>query len=340
MAAWGVPAGLATLQTYLLDSPDDCGHSWWRAALREGLPWAVWAAATPFVLRSAGRPDVRRRIGHHIAAMLAIALAFGVANGTIGYLVRAGPPNMTFAGQLEMSIVDWLPISPVVYAGVLAVGLVLDGARRRRVDELARARLEGELATAKLAALRAQIQPHFLFNTLNAAVALARAGDNDGCARVLVLLGELLHQLLRDEAPQEVPLHEELALVERYLEIQRVRFGERLVVDWSIDDSVRDALVPQLVLQPLVENAFRHGLSRRSVAGKLDISATRVGDDLRLTVHDDGPGPAPAFELGVGLRNTGERLRRLYGDRGLVRLTGGNDGATAAVTLPLHTEVA
>jgi Histidine kinase len=336
---WSVPAALSTIQTYWLDNPDDCGGSLVRAFLREGIPWTIWAIVTPAILRAAARADLRRRIVRHLAAMLAIAVAFGTANALIGHAVRATPSPRTLAGDLEMSIVDWFPIQPLVYAGVLAVGLVLEGARRRRDDELARARLEGELASARLAALRAQLQPHFLLNTLNAAVALARAGDGDGCVRVLVLLGELLQQLLRDEAPQEVPLSEELALVERYLEIQRVRFGDRLVVEFRIDDSAREALVPQLVLQPLVENAFRHGLSRRSPAGKLAIAASRIGDELQLVVRDDGPGPAPSFELGVGLRNTGERLRRLYGDRGSVRLTGGSDGATAAVTVPWHVEV-
>jgi LytS/YehU family sensor histidine kinase len=239
-----------------------------------------------------------------------------------------------------MYIVDWFPIQPVLYAAVLIAGHAIESARRRRTDELARARLEAELATARLDALRAQIQPHFLFNTLNAAVTLARGGDGDSCVRVLVLLGELLHELLRDQAPQEVPLREELRLIELYLEIQRIRFGDRLRVRWNIDDAVHDALVPQLVLQPLVENAFRHGISRKTLAGKLDITAARVGDDLELIVRNDGPSPEQPVRFGVGLRNTGERLKRLYGDRATIRLTGEIDGATAAVTLPLHLEAA
>jgi signal transduction histidine kinase len=337
-AVWGVPAVLATMQTYWQGNPDGAGASLWRAFVREALPWSVWAIATPLILREATRADLRRRVVGHVVAMLAIAVAFGAVNGALGHWVRAVPSQESLVGDIQVSIVDWFAIVPLVYAGVLAVGVALEGVRRRREDELARARLEAELAAARLAALRAQIHPHFLFNTLNAAVALARAGDTDGCARVLVLLGELLQQLLRDEPPQEIPLAEELALVERYLEIQRVRFGERLVVGFRIDDAARTALVPQLVLQPLVENAFRHGLSRRSLAGKLDIAASRVGDDLQLVVSDDGPGPAPAFEPGVGLRNTGERLRRLYGERASVRLTGDTQGAIAAVTLPWHVE--
>jgi two-component system, LytTR family, sensor kinase len=337
IAAWCVPAALATLQTFTQDSYADCGGSLWRSALREAVPWSIWAIATPFVLRAA--PDARRHIARHVGALVAIALAFGAANGLLGEIARRQPSGLTMGGAIEMGIVDWCPIQPLVYAGVLATGIALDGARRRREGELAQARLATELATARLGALRAQIQPHFLFNTLNAAVALARSGDTEGCARVLELLGELLHQLLRAEAPQEVPLREELELVERYLEIQRVRFGDRLRVTWHIDDGVRDVLVPQLVLQPLVENAFRHGLSRRTLAGKLDIVATRIGDDLELAVHDDGPGPTEPVTFGVGLRNTSERLRQLYGERGTIQLGGDSAGARVAITLPIKLAV-
>jgi hypothetical protein len=338
LAAWCVPAALGTLQTYWMDGSHGCGGSLSCAALREGIPWLVWVAATPVLLAAGARGKPLRRLARHIVAVIAIAVAFGTANGLIGRTVRATPSPRTLGGDLEMSIVDWFPIQPVLYAAVLIAGYAIESTRRRRADELARARLETELATARLDALRAQLQPHFLFNTLNAAVTLARGGDTDGCARVLVLLGELLHELLRDAAPQEVPLREELRLIELYLEIQRIRFGDRLRVRWHIDDAVRDALVPQLVLQPLVENAFRHGISRKTLAGKLDITATRVGDDLELVVRDDGPGPEEPVRFGVGLRNTGERLKRLYGDRGTIQLTGEVDGAVAAVTLPLHRE--
>jgi len=121
-----------------------------------------------------------------------------------------------------------------------------------------------------------------------------------------------------------------------------VRFGDRLQISWEIADDVRDALVPQLVLQPLVENALQHGISRRTLAGRLDITAARRGDQLELTVCDDGPGVAPSFSLadtaGVGLRNTRERLRRLYGERGDLGLATAGARTTAAIELPIHTE--
>jgi LytS/YehU family sensor histidine kinase len=184
--------------------------------------------------------------------------------------------------------VIWIPVTPSILARAAQPGIAIDAARRRRDAELARAQLEAQLAYAQLAALRAQLQPHFLFNTLNAAVALARAGDAEATARVVVLLGDLLRQLLQRDAPHEVPLREELALLDTYLEIQRVRFGERLRIGWQVDDEVREALVPQLVLQPLVENALQHGIATRTRAGQLDIIAARRGEALERLLGAPG----------------------------------------------------
>ncbi len=309
--------------------------------LRECVPWAIWIVVTPVVFGWAARPGPlrRRQIVAHLALALACAVGFGLLVG-VGYRVTR-PETYTLSAAILMSVGDWLPFQPLIYAGVLAAGLAVDAGRRRRDAELARAQLETQLAVAQLSALRAQLQPHFLFNTLNAAVALARAGDADGAARVLILLGELLRQLLRGDAPQEIPLREELSLLDSYLEIQRVRFGARLQVGWQVSDDVREALVPQLVLQPLVENALQHGIAPRSRAGRLDITAVRRGDQLRLAVCDDGPGISPEFSLaeatGVGLRNTRERLRRLYGERSNLALATAGDRTTCTIELPLRT---
>ena len=330
IAAWIVPAALSTLQTYTEESPLNCGGSWWRAGLREATPWLVWAAATPLILAWARRPDALRRWPRHLLAIAVIGLVFGTLGGVLSQVARATPSTMTTAAAIEMGIIDWFPIQPVIYAGVLAAGIALETAHRRREAELA-------LATARLAALRNQIQPHFLFNTLNAAVALARANDVEGCTRVLVLLGELLHELLRADAPHEVALRDELELVSKYLEIQRVRFGERLRVTWQIEDAARAVLVPQLVLQPLVENAFRHGLSQRAAAGALEITAAHRDDALELSVRDDGPGPGERVAFGVGLANTRDRLRALHGEASSLTLAREEGGARATITLPWRT---
>lgn len=345
VALWCVPALLMTLQAYYYDKASDHVASLVRAAVREGLPWLLWIPVTPWVLARARDPGALRgrALAGNIALAVAIGLAFGLASSQCSRAVHA-PGYDDLGAAIEMGVIDWLPYQLLVYGGVLATGIAVDAARRRRAAELGRAQLETQLAYAQLSALRAQLQPHFLFNTLNAAVALARAGDAAATARVLVLLGELLRQLLRSDAPQEVPLREELALLETYLEIQRVRLGDRLQIGWDIADDVRDALVPQLVLQPLVENALQHGIARRSRAGRLDITAARRGDQLRLTVCDDGPGLAPSFSAdaatGVGLRNTRERLQRLYGARGDLGLATAGERTTAAIELPMHTEAA
>ncbi|HMG20928.1 MAG TPA: histidine kinase [Kofleriaceae bacterium] len=342
VAVWSVPPILMMVQAWLNGGVSDVG----RALAREGVPWMIWIPLTPMVLRRAAAPGTLRgrRLAGHVGFAFATAIGFGLLNGLLYYLTRRPVDPQTLGASLWMGIVDWLPLQPLVYAGVLATGIAIDAARRRRESELARAQIEAQLAYAQLAALRAQLQPHFLFNTLNAAVALARAGDAEATAHVLVLLGDLLRQLLRRDAPHEVPLREELALLEIYLEIQRVRFGDRLRIGWDVADDVRDALVPQLVLQPLVENALQHGIATRTRAGRLDITAARRGDQLRLAVCDDGPGIAPGFSLaattGVGLRNTRERLRRLYGERGDLALATAGERTTAAIELPLHTAAA
>lgn len=344
VAIWSVPAALMVAQAYIYENGPTL-HALGRALAREATPWLVWIPATPVILRHADVGALRGwRLVGHIGFALAIGACFSLINGAISHPIRLSP-EPTWWLEIEMSMFDWMPLQPLIYAGVLATGIALDGARRRRAAELGKAQLETQLAYAQLGALRAQLQPHFLFNTLNAAVALARAGDVDGTARVLVLLGELLRQLLRSDAPQEIPLRDELALLETYLEIQRVRFGERLQVAWAIDDDVRDALVPQLVLQPLVENALQHGIAKRTRAGQLAIRAARRGDQLELAVSDDGPGLAPGFSLdgatGVGLRNTRERLARLYGAPAALTLASAPGAqTTAAIALPLHREVA
>jgi len=343
-AIWSALGLVGMAQSLIYADTGDLGAAVVHAVLHDGLPWEIWIPATPMILRRAALPGTlrRRRLLENVGLALALSVAFGVTNGVLGHLVRRSVDPDTLFGAIRMGVIDSLPLQPLVYAGVLATGIAIDAARRRREAELGRAQLETQLVSAQLAALRAQLQPHFLFNTLNAAVALARAGDAAATARVLILLGDLLRQLLRSDAPQEVPLRDELALLETYLEIQRVRFGERLQIGWAVADDVRDALVPQLVLQPLVENALQHGISPRSRAGRLDITAARHGDRLRLAVCDDGPGIAPGFSIadarGVGLRNTRERLHRLYGERGDLALASDGARTTAAIVLPLRTE--
>ena len=197
------------------------------------------------------------------------------------------------------------------------------------------ARLDGALRAAELENLRAQLQPHFLFNTLQSISTLIHR-DPAAADRMLTHLSDLLRLSLRNGGAQEVPLREELGFLERYIEIMRVRFGDRLQIDVAARPDVMDALVPSLVLQPIVENAIRHGMTSRAERGHVAVRATRNGAVLTLEVSDDGPGlpktPA-AGNGGIGLANTRERLARLYGSASSVAIIDG-EGLTVRLTIP------
>jgi LytS/YehU family sensor histidine kinase len=228
------------------------------------------------------------------------------------------------------------------------VALALDNVRlyeevrRAHRQELRTAQLEGQLVQARLEALRAQLNPHFLFNALNTIAMLVRRQANAEALRGIVGLSQLLRQVLDRRGAPEVSLGEELALVEHYLAIEQLRYPDRLGVRMTVADEVLDAQVPSLLLQPLVENAVRHGIGRRSERGWIRIAGLRADRWLTLEVRDDGPGFPdgwnPATSAGIGLANTRERLQRLYGRRHRLDLRNGEDGgAVVAVTLPFHT---
>jgi LytS/YehU family sensor histidine kinase len=211
-----------------------------------------------------------------------------------------------------------------------------------REREKQTAALQRELVEARLEALRMQLNPHFLFNTLHAVSSLIH-DDPEAADRVVARLSELLRLSLDHSKPQEVSLNEELAFLDRYLEIELTRFADRLKIERQIDPGVRNALVPYLILQPLVENAIRHGIEPREDSGHLAICARRNDGSLELRVTDDGavladPGAAHPRE-GIGLSNTRSRLRHLYGENfrfELVEARGG--GLEARIEIPYHVE--
>jgi signal transduction histidine kinase len=205
----------------------------------------------------------------------------------------------------------------VGYALVYALVAMADYARRNRERELRAARLERELTEARLAALKMQLNPHFLFNTLNMISSHVHEAP-DTAEEMIAHLSDFLRLTLRHAQTQEVPLATELEFVHAYLAIMKARFESRLAVELGFDEAAREALVPHLVLQPLVENALMHAVGEEGRPGRLRLSASRRGDRLRLVVEDNGPGLSTeggdAVGRGVGLTNTAERLRHLYGD--------------------------
>lgn len=334
-AAWLAPALLAVLKEYARGlaggaAPDP------RLVVFEGGDWLLYAPLTPLVFILARRfPLVRgtlaRRLPLHLTAAIALCAAWALAGCALSYaLFRAFP----YGG----GVFDWfltsLPFGVAVYFAVLGVEHAIFYFVEARERETQAARLEAQLAEARLGALRTQLQPHFLLNSLNAITVIVRDRDTTTATRMLEQLGDMLRRVMRPDRPQEVPLRDELEFVRQYLGIESVRFSDRLRPAFAVDDATLGAAVPEFVLQPLVENAVRHGLAQRSGATLLRIEARREGDQLVLSVTDDGPGPADAAE-GVGLGATRERLATLHGDRArleLVRTAGG--GARVTVRLP------
>jgi two-component system LytT family sensor kinase len=232
----------------------------------------------------------------------------------------------------------------MVYMVVLGAGLARNYIVRHqaRLDETRRlqaeaAELHAQLADARLNALRTQLNPHFLFNTLNAISTLVEE-DPRGVRRMIARLGDLLRHTLDEGDEQEIPLARELEMLQQYLDIMEVRFQGNLEVSIETEPSLDDALVPNLVLQPLVENAFRHGLALMQTAGRVAVRAVRDDGDLVLTVRDNGRGPAKEVREGVGLTNTRARLTQLYGARQRLALTAAEGGgALVEVRFPYHT---
>ena len=264
---------------------------------------------------------------------------------------RRGPPITWRTGLVRLWFLDDL----TQYSAVLAAGIARDifARYRARHDETVRltaeaARLQAQLAEARLEVLSAQLNPHFLFNTLHAVSSLGER-DPRGVRRMIARLSELLRVTLEGTNEQEISLARELQLLQLYLDIMQVRFQGRLVVDQYVDNDVMDALVPNFVLQPLVENAVRHGVSKVQGEGRIELRARRVGDDVVITVRDNGPGvdltAAPrertepmAGSGGVGLGNTRARLQQLYGSAQRLSLVRAPEGGTIAeIVVPYHT---
>jgi signal transduction histidine kinase len=341
-----VPALLAVFETWTFARMAGRAYPLWRAVLAQAPAWMAYALLTPAIFALSRRlPLARPRLSRNMAAHLVAALLAGAVYAAVAAAAGAAFSPFPRTATPARVFVSWylssLPLAVLTYFGVVGVAHALAHLAESRRRETEAARLAAQLAEARLGALRMQLHPHFLFNTLNAVTVLARDGDTRGVARMLTLLGELLREVLRTDAAHHVPLDEELAFARRYLEIERVRFADRLRVRETVDDAARDALVPAFVLQPLVENALRHGLAPRAAGGTVAIEAAVDGDDLELRVHDDGGGlPADwggAEDYGIGLSNTAARLAELHGARGTLAVSPAPGGGTVAtVRLPLR----
>jgi LytS/YehU family sensor histidine kinase len=228
----------------------------------------------------------------------------------------------------------------IAYALILTVTYVVDARESMARQMTETARLNEELSKAQLAALRRQMEPHFMFNTLNSIAGLVRDRSNDAAVSMIVGLSDFLRRATADSDRSQVTLAEEVEYLQRYLEIQKVRFGERLQVSVDIPTELLRAQVPALLLQPLVENAIKHGIARRIAGGTVRIAGARHNGDLRLTVYNDGasdPADWQTTHTGVGLANLRTRLQILHGNEsGLQLKRAVAEGVEVVVTLPLR----
>jgi hypothetical protein len=331
-------------QTYL--SMLGHGHSFRRILLWQLGTWTFWALAAPFVLRrgaelTGARPDLPSRV-RLVALGLSLFGLHSVIATQLTLWIQPFVPVVSydfidaFANQLPARFaIDLLTFGLLVVAGG-----ALRTRHRARQLELRESRLEAELARAQLHALRLEIEPHFLFNTLNAITALVRLKDNSRAVEVLVGLADFMRTTLDGPADQLVPLSREMAWVKRYVGLQQARFGDRLQVDYRIGDGCADVLVPTLLLQPIVENALRHGAARQSAPCRVEIAAALANRTLTVTVADDGAGLPNDFDLaraaGTGLRNVRSRLHHLYGATASLDVRRGERaGTTVEVAVPI-----
>ena len=345
----GVPFAIASLET----AP--AGLAPWRVLVVLTVTWQIWALLTIPVLALADRfPVVRPRRGRamatHVAASLIMCAAQALATATVfRWLVpvaagaaRAVPAGAVSFGQLTTYLLlRFTPAGVIAYAAVVAARTSQVHHTRAAARAAEAHALAGRLAEAELGVLRAQLRPHFVFNALNAIIALVRDGENARAADALLALSTLLRATLRGDARHEIALAEELEFVEQYLAIERLRMGDRLHVQVDVPAALRDARVPSLCVQPFVENAVRHGL--RHVPGEaiVAVSAHAAEGRLELRVTDNGVGLPPAFDgdgaPGLGLGNARARLALLYGPQSSVQLSAGlgGRGTTASLVMPL-----
>lgn len=291
----------------------------------------TWAALTPLIFRLSTNLSLRRAVllvlvGIVIAVVVYLVLSFARE------VLFAPPRRRPYRGLIEVGRLRFVP-QLLFYFAIAAAGFAREYFLRDREREQHAVQLQAQLAEARLDALRMQINPHFLFNTLHAVSAMVDR-DPAGVRKMIARLSELLRITTDTSAADEVPLRQELQFLERYIEIMEVRFRGRLRVERNVDPSTLDAFVPNLILQPIVENALEHGASRATGEGVVRIASRRDGDHLVITVRDNGPGVSGSRE-GIGLGNTRARLAHLYGDRAGVTLNSAEDGgALAELSLP------
>jgi two-component system LytT family sensor kinase len=315
------------------------------------LSWSVWALLTPAMVWLARQYSLvgaaaKRSLLIHIPAFLVLSAVHSAAATLITLVIKpfdyTGTSPTDFWPRFLSRMKGALGPDLIVYGAVIGVCYAIDYYRKYREREYLASQLEAQLAQAQLDSLRMQLHPHFLFNTLNGIVGLVRDNKNQTAVSMLVGLSDLLRHALEHSTQQEVELKEELDFIKLYLDIQQMRFSDRLKIEIDVDAGVLRALVPNLILQPLTENALRHGIGQSLASGIVEISAHRDDRFLRLQVSDNGAGLANDWQLkgsgGIGLANTAARLQQLYGENHRLDVRNREGGGVeVVVVIPFHT---
>jgi two-component system LytT family sensor kinase len=340
------------MQTVFVMRGEGMHHAWTKLFVTTMLSWLPWALSTTLVLRLGRRfPPVRLRPVvtwvAHLGACTAIGLIFSawtmwlnVMFNPYAYSSAPGPFAHLWFDKFYNGILTFL----VLYAAIVTVSYVLDSRERLALQQTETARLNELLSKAQLDALRRQIEPHFLFNTLNAVAGLVREGRNDAAVGMIAGLSDFLRRVLQGSTEQQVPLGEEMAFAQKYLDIQKVRFAERLQLSVNVPRELYRAQVPSLILQPMVENAVKHGIAKRAQGGAIRIAASRSDGVLTLSVCNDGPSLPVGWEMarsGIGMSNVRTRLQSLYGDAFELSMRNQDAGGVeVSVSLPFAVAVA
>jgi two-component system LytT family sensor kinase len=339
LAAWGTMLLLTVTQASIRNPQ----FGWWATAISWAPDFLVRALLTPVALVLSEKilvaaPHAIRSLAIHaalsalwsalyVALHAAIILAFWPRVGR--HADAGGFYTYLLSGQFLQGALS--------YGAVIVIAHVFMFSHRLKTRQLESLNMQASLREAQLAGLQRQINPHFLFNTLHTIGVLIEDRQAETAGRLLQRLSELLRSRLKSEMPHEVPLSDELELIDSYLEIERARLGDRVRIDVEVDDQLQDALVPALFLQPLVENAIHHGATRREEGGRVLVRVSSVGDVMRIEVADNGPGTQDGKTPGAGvaLQNLRARLQQLYGARHSMLATGTSDGYRVSIELPL-----
>ncbi|MDQ8186500.1 histidine kinase [Pelagicoccus sp. SDUM812002] len=328
-------------QFYLSSSLSGRPVSWGQAISYSLADWYVWALLSLIVLRLAHRVPIERlRWSRHMLVHLIASILIALAYAFIRALVAQAQTWLigdyaSFPQVAEPLLFKTYLFNFIVYWVILSVAQAFDYYRKYHERELATLELERSLSEARLQALQTQLNPHFLFNAMHSISALMHS-DVDAADSMLARLSELLRLTLKTDGAQTISLTQELAILERYLDIERVRFGDRLTIETRIAPETRDCKVPSLILQPVVENSLRHGIAPHARPGTLLITSELISGTLRITVSDNGGGLPEQIKRGIGLSNTSARLAELYGDQQSFSISNNTEspGTTAILSLP------